>query len=234
MKLYYKHDNLLEYIGDFTTQKDALKEIYAFWKKLGYTLPYTRSVLHNGYTIFDIGFYGRFYELYKDGYEPANMKKIERKNKMIKVRGFEAVSDKMRKTTGEITLPKKGTSKAIAYDIYSPIDVTIPPMESCMIWTDVKAYFQDNEALLINVRSSMGKQPVIIAHNQGWVECDYYDNPQNEGNLGVNLFNLGKTDYVIKHGDRIAQAMFIHKLDADNGDADTVRQGGFGSTNANR
>lgn len=147
-----------------------------------------------------------------------------------KIRGFEVVDDNMRKTTGDIILPKKGTSKAIAYDIYSPIDITIEPMSSGMIWTDVKAYFQDDEALLINVRSSMGKQPIILANVQGWVECDYYGNKDNNGNLGVNLFNLGKTPYVIKKGERIAQCMFIKKLDADNGDTDTIRTGGFGST----
>ena len=149
---------------------------------------------------------------------------------VTKIRGFEVVSEFMRKTTGEITLPKRGTSKAIAYDIYSPIDITIEPMTNGMIWTDVKAYFQDDEALLINVRSSMGNQPIMLANTQGWIESDYYNNEKNEGNLGVNLFNLGKTPYVIKAGDRIAQCMFIKRLDSDNGNTDTVRTGGFGSS----
>lgn len=149
---------------------------------------------------------------------------------MKRIRGFEVVKDEMRKTTGDIILPKRGTSKAIAYDIYSPIDITINPMTSGMIWTDVKAYFQDDEALLINVRSSMGKQPVMLANTQGWIESDYYGNKDNDGNLGVNLFNLGQTPYEIKTGDRIAQCMFIKRLDSDNGNTDTIRSGGFGSS----
>ena len=104
-------------------------------------------------------------------------------------------------------------------------------MEKQLIWTDVKAYFGHDEALLINVRSSMGKQPVMIANSQGWVECDYYGNPDNDGNLGVNLINLGTTDYVIKAGDRIAQCMFINYLVADSGNTEEERKGGFGSTN---
>ena len=147
-------------------------------------------------------------------------------------RGFEVVTDAKRKHPGvEIKLPQRGSKYAVAYDIYSPIDAVIKPMERCFIWTDVKAYFGHDEALLINVRSSMGKQPVIIANNQGWVECDYYGNPDNDGNLGVNLFNLGTTDYVIKAGDRIAQCMFINYLAADSGNTDAERMGGFGSTN---
>ena len=77
----------------------------------------------------------------------------------------------------------------------------------------------------------MGKYPIIIANSQGWVESDYYSNPDNDGNLGINLFNLGTQDYVIKEGDRIAQCMFINYLVADNGNTESVRTGGFGSTN---
>ena len=147
-------------------------------------------------------------------------------------RGFETVIDAKRKHPDkEIKLPQRGSKFAVAYDIYSPIDAVIKPMEKQLIWTDVKAYFGEDEALLINVRSSMGKQPVIIANSQGWVECDYYSNPDNDGNLGVNLFNLGTTDYVIKAGDRIAQCMFINYLTADSGNTNAQRMGGFGSTN---
>ena len=125
-------------------------------------------------------------------------------------RGFEIVIDAKRKHPDkEITLPQRGSKFAVAYDIYSPVDVVIKPMEKQLIWTDVKAYFGENEALLINVRSSMGKQPVIIANSQGWVECDYYSNPDNDGNLGVNLFNLGTLCY---QGRRPHCTVYVYKL----------------------
>ena len=145
-------------------------------------------------------------------------------------RYFELVKDKYRKSTGEVILPKRATKSSVAYDFYSPIDITIPPMTSVMIWTDIKAKFNENEALLINIRSSMGKQPVMIANTQGWIESDYYSNPDNDGNIGIRLFNLGTEPYIIKAGDRIAQGMFIKYLEADNGNTDTERQGGFGSS----
>ena len=145
-------------------------------------------------------------------------------------RYFEIVSDKFRKTNSEIILPTRATKSSIAYDFYSPVAVTIPPMRSVMIWTDVKAHFNEDEALLINVRSSMGKYPVIIANTQGWIESDYCNNPNNDGNIGCRLFNLGTEPYVINVGDRIAQGMFIKYLVADNGNTDNTRQGGFGSS----
>lgn len=147
-------------------------------------------------------------------------------------RGFERVADEFKKhpENAEIKLPQRGTEHSVAYDIFCPIDTVIKPMDKQLIWTDIKAYFGTDEALLVNVRSSMGKVPVVIANSQGWIESDYYQNPENDGNIGVNLFNLGKEDYVIKKGDRIAQCMFINYLVADSGNSENQRVGGIGST----
>ena len=145
-------------------------------------------------------------------------------------RYFEIVNDTYRKTKSNITLPTRATKSSIAYDFYSPVDTVINPMQSVMIWTDVKAKFNTDEALLINVRSSMGKFPIMIANTQGWIESDYYSNPDNDGNIGVRLFNLSTKPYFIKAGDRIAQGMFIKYLEADNGNTTQERVGGFGSS----
>ena len=145
-------------------------------------------------------------------------------------RYFEVVNNTHRKTNADVTLPTRATKSSIAYDFYSPIDTVINPMQSVMIWTDIKAKFNTDEALLVNVRSSMGKQPVMIANTQGWIESDYYSNSDNDGNIGIRLFNLGTEPYVIKVGDRIAQGMFVKYLTADNGNTDTERTGGFGSS----
>lgn len=148
-----------------------------------------------------------------------------------KIRGFEVIKDELRKHKDiEIQLPTRGSKHSIAYDLYSPIDIEIEPMKNKLIWTDVKAYFQTNEALIMNVRSSMGSHPVIMANAQGWIESDYYNNIKNDGNLGVNLLNLSTEPYIIKKGDRIAQCMFIPYLESDNCNTDEVRVGGHGST----
>ena len=147
-----------------------------------------------------------------------------------KLRGFEVVSKDFRQYMTDIKLPQRATKHSIAYDFFSPVYTTIPPKQFVMIWTDIKAYFQPNEALLINVRSSMGKQPIIIANTQAWIESDYYSNENNDGNIGLRLYNLGTTPYIINQGDKIGQGMFINYLIADNGNTDVKRTGGFGST----
>lgn len=146
------------------------------------------------------------------------------------MRYFDVVKEEFRKTSGEIILPKRATSHSIAYDFYSPIDITIPPQTSTMIWTDVKALFNEDEALIINVRSSMGKHHIMLANTQGWIESDYANNPDNDGNIGIKLFNLGTQPYKITAGDRIGQGMFIKYLTTDNDDASGERLGGFGSS----
>lgn len=145
-------------------------------------------------------------------------------------RGFEVVSDKFRKHEGEIQLPYRGTSRAMAYDFYSPLDLVINPGEIGKVWTDVKAYMEDDECLVLNVRSSQGGK-VMLANTQGWIDADYYSNTGNDGNIGVFLKNISDQPYVIKKGDRVAQGAFFKFLVADNGNTNTTRQGGFGSTN---
>ena len=147
-------------------------------------------------------------------------------------RFFEVVKDEHRKHGGEIKLPTRATEHSAGYDFYSPIEVTIPPHESVMLWTDVKAHMYYDNVLLLFVRSSMGKHPVVLANGTGIVDSDYYGNESNDGNIGFRLLNMGDTAYDIKIGDRIGQGIFV-KYGTVKDDATTAtRSGGFGSTNA--
>ena len=150
------------------------------------------------------------------------------------IRGFEIVEDKYRKHPDcEIALPQRGTSRSAGYDLCTPVEIRIAPRGcSKIIFTDIKAYMLADEVVCTYVRSSIGmKKGLVLANTTGIIDSDYYSNPDNDGNLGVNLFNLGTTDYIIKKGDRIGQCMFINYLVADNGNTEDVRMGGFGSTN---
>lgn len=149
---------------------------------------------------------------------------------MNRNRGFEVVINEKRKTVGDITLPTRGSSKAMAYDFYANDDYVIEPNAIEKVWTDVKAYMKNNECLIINVRSSMGGK-FMLANTSGWIDADYYSNEGNDGNIGVFLKNISNEAQTIKKGDRIAQGAFFNFLVADNGNTDNVRTGGFGSTN---
>jgi dUTP pyrophosphatase len=149
---------------------------------------------------------------------------------MNRVRGFEIVIDEKRKTTGEVTLPTRGSSTAMAYDFCANDDYVVEPNAVAKVWTDVKAYMQNEECLILNVRSSMGGK-FMLANTQGWIDSDYYSNKDNDGNIGIFLKNISDEVQTINKGDRIGQGAFFNFLVADNGNTDSIRTGGFGSTN---
>jgi dUTP pyrophosphatase len=145
-------------------------------------------------------------------------------------RGFEVVKDSMRKFPEvEIKLPTRGSSKAMAYDFYANNTYTVEPGCVAKVWTDVKSYMEDNECLILNVRSSMGGK-FMLANTSGWIDADYYSNEGNDGNIGIFLKNNGVDDFVVNIGDRIGQGAFIPFLVADNGNTNNIRSGGYGST----
>ena len=150
------------------------------------------------------------------------------------MRKFAVVKDEFLKydvKAEDIKLPVRATRTSVAYDCYSPIDEVVNPNETKLIFTNVKAYFNDDEGLFLATTSGMGKKGVILAQGIGVIESDYAGNISNDGNLGFMLYNHGSNPYEIKKGDKIGQAWFQKFLTVDDEVPPTaVRTGGFGST----
>ena len=153
---------------------------------------------------------------------------------MTKVRGFEVVRDDCRKFPNrEIILPRRKTKKAMACDLYSNETMIIAPGESYQFMTDVKAYMPDDEGAIMNVRSSIGfAKELELVNTQGWIDADFYGNPDNDGNIGIKLRNVGLEPQTIEAGERIAQIMFVTFgiPDGDDEIEKEERVGGTGST----
>ena len=149
-------------------------------------------------------------------------------------RGFEIVRDEFRKHPLEdIKLPVRGTSRSACYDICTPVKIIIPPYGiSEAVQTDIKSYMEQDEVLVLHVRSSIGfKKNCVLVNCTGIIDSDYYENLDNDGNIGFRLKNLSNKEVVIEAGERIMQGMFIKYLVAEH---DIVlkedRTGGIGST----
>ena len=99
-----------------------------------------------------------------------------------------------------------------------------------MIWTDIKVRMPDGIGLMLNVRSSMGKARIGLANTQGWIDSDFYNNPDNGGNIGIFLVNNGWKEYRIAEGDRNRARLFVPVILTDDDAAVGERHGGFGST----
>ena len=148
--------------------------------------------------------------------------------KESKKRGFEIVKEDMRKSN-YVAIPTRATKNSAAYDFYSNNDYVVKPNEIVKIWTDVKAYMQSDEFLMLDVRSSMGGK-FMLANTIGIVDSDYYSNPNNDGNIGIFLKNISDIPQEISIGEKIAQGIFMEYLKTDNDNTTTKRVGGWGSS----
>ena len=156
---------------------------------------------------------------------------------MDRVRGFEFVAPEHQETAeylfdkSFLKLPERATAHSAGYDFVAPYAASIEPGEKHLYWTDVKAYMRPGELLILNVRSSGGiKKNLQLSNTTGWVDADYYGNPDNDGNIGISLRNIGSETIFIQAGEKIAQGAFIPFLVADTGNVDQARLGGIGST----
>ena len=148
-------------------------------------------------------------------------------------RGFKVVKDECRKHPDvEIKLPKRGTKHSAGYDICTPVDILIPSHGfSEPIQTDIKAYMGEDEVLKIYPRSSIGfKKKLMLVNTTGIIDSDYYENPDNDGNIGFAFYNMSDVDVLIKAGERVLQGIFTKYLITEDDNADEVRTGGTGST----
>ena len=108
--------------------------------------------------------------------------------------------------------------------------LTIDPMRRVLVPTGLRVKIPPGYEMQIRPRSGLAlKFGITLPNTPGTIDSDY------RGPLGVALINLGPEPYVIRHGDRIAQAVIAPVVQAgfvvvDELD-DTARgAGGFGST----
>lgn len=144
------------------------------------------------------------------------------------MRGFELVS----KYTDRSLLPQRSTKYAAAYDLRAAKDYFIEPYtKPILIATGVKAYMGTDEYLeIINRSSGPIKCGIVCTNGVGIIDTDYYNNPDNEGEIFAQVMNITKMPVEIHKGDRICQAIFHKYLLADDDEPGGQRQGGFGST----
>ena len=110
-------------------------------------------------------------------------------------------------------LPSRSSSKTAGYDFYLLEDVTLHPGEIVKIPTGIKSYYEDDEVLLLIVRSSTGfKYNIRLVNQVGVIDSDYYNNSSNEGHLFTKVQNESNETYTFKAGDSLVQGVFMKYL----------------------
>jgi dUTP pyrophosphatase len=128
-------------------------------------------------------------------------------------------------------LPARADAGSAGYDFFLPEDVVLPPGDVKLVFTDVKARMAPDEVLFLTIRSSLAKKGILLANAPGVVDASYYDNPTNEGNIGLLLYNTNSSVYRLWAGDRVAQGIFLRYLTvADDQVLAGQRTGGYGSS----
>ena len=136
-------------------------------------------------------------------------------------RGFLKVNEEL-----DTKLPERQTKASAGYDFYVIEDVEIPPYGTVMLPTNVKAYMQEDEVLMLYARSSLAiKRGLILQNTTGIIDSDFFP-------LEIKIALRNTTDKPVKllKNERCAQGIFLKYLVSDNGNIDNTRDVGIGST----
>ena len=100
-----------------------------------------------------------------------------------------------------------------------------------LVSTGMKCKLDPDTWLQLSVRSSSPlKYWLMMGNGIGVIDADYYNNPDNEGEIFFQIYNLSPFPITLKKGDAIGQGI-IHKYGLTEDDVATgERVGGFGST----
>ena len=100
-----------------------------------------------------------------------------------------------------------------------------------LVSTGMKCQLDPGTYLELSVRSSCSlKHWLILGNSVGIIDADYYNNPDNEGEIFFQIINLAPFDIKLKRGDAIGQGIIKPYLTVEDDIATGTRIGGFGST----
>lgn len=135
------------------------------------------------------------------------------------------------KSLYDFDLPSRSTKKSAGYDFFAPSDFIIKKGECLKIFTGVKACMEERDVLYLYIRSSFAiKYGLVLKNSVGVIDSDYYNNPDNEGNIIFVIENTSDNDFEIKKGTRFAQGVFMNYLTINDDNSFGKRNGGIGST----
>ena len=131
----------------------------------------------------------------------------------------------------EAQLPERSTKGSAGYDFFVSDGTMIPAHSIGLVPTGIKAQIDEGYYLQLAVRSSTPiKKGLILANGIGIIDSDYYNNPSNEGIIMFQLYNITDKDIFVPKGDKIGQGMFLKYAVTDDDMVESIRTGGFGST----
>lgn len=100
-----------------------------------------------------------------------------------------------------------------------------------LVSTGMKCKLDPGTWLQLSVRSSSPlKYWLMMGNSIGVIDADYYNNPDNEGEIFFQIYNLSPFNIQIKKGEAIGQGIILPYTVIEDDVAGGARMGGFGST----
>lgn len=131
----------------------------------------------------------------------------------------------------DVKLPERATANSAGYDFFAPEDITLPAKTLTRVMTGIKCELRPYMVLILANRSSNpSKKSLYLANGVGIIDADYYNNPDNEGEIGFEFYNNSEEDVVISKNEKIGQGIITTYIKVKNDNATGSRAGGFGST----
>ena len=142
--------------------------------------------------------------------------------------------EKVKRMEEDIKLPERSTLNSAGYDFFAIEDITFPAKTITRVFTGVKCELMPNQVLILANRSSNpSKKGLILLNGIGVVDADYYGNPDNDGEIAFEFYNMLDEVVEIKKGEKLGQGLIL-KFDKTEDDyisnPNNTRAGGFGST----
>lgn len=135
------------------------------------------------------------------------------------------------KRVEDVKLPKRATKDSAGYDFFAPETIILPAKQLTRIMTGVKCELRPYMVLILANRSSNpSKKGLFLANGVGIIDADYYNNPDNEGEIGFEFYNFSDKDVIIEKDDKIGQGIITTYIKTEADHTLDSRDGGFGST----
>ena len=142
--------------------------------------------------------------------------------------------EKVKRMEEDIQLPERSTLNSAGYDFFAIEDIIFNPKTITRVFTGVKCELMPNQVLILANRSSNpSKKGLVLLNGIGVIDADYYGNPDNDGEIAFEFYNMLDKVVEIKKGEKLGQGLILKfdKVEDDYiSDPHKTRSGGFGST----
>ena len=136
---------------------------------------------------------------------------------------------KFKKLSEYAKIPTKAHSTDACYDVYSPVDIILPPKSITRINLDFAVECPDGYKLCFYSRSGLASKGVLLTNSVGIIDQD------DRGCCAAVFYNCENYEYHVGQGDRILQCALEKVIPFDIVEIEELSKtergsGGFGSS----